>query len=382
MISGFRVHLSGSAARNCDGRLLKAAHAYVRAVCQELIDRGGGLVLGVGGEPVGTAALPCLFDWTALEVIADAHDPSPHWPGLRPERFVVVASQRALEKIPAARVGVWDRCLGRPDFAFVSAPRGWRMAGIIRERQVQRGDILLALGGGAGVEHLAELYCEEGKPIIPVYAELGAYNDDGNGGSNLLHGRALAEVDAFVRLRDGAGSAAGKLTQLRLAPDGDTPALARRTADLLEDLRPRPAFYVRLLATDHPDFEAVERYFREVVDHVVRERSFSPYEMGRDRPEMAFMNVEIFQRLHRAGLVVVDLTGVRPNCTMELGYGLGRSRRVVISARKGTELPFDQDKLPTHLWEDGGSVNERRRAYRDWFDRYSELPPIVEPQRL
>jgi hypothetical protein len=92
----------------------------------------------------------------------------------------------------------------------------------------------------------------------------------------------------------------------------------------------------------------------------------------------AFMNVEIFAGLHRGGLVVVDLTGVRPNCTMELGYALGRRRRYVISAEKGTKLPFDQDKLPTYFWYDGGTVDERRRAYRDWLDRHSELPPIVD----
>ena len=122
MISGFRVHLSGSAAKNCDAPLLEAAHRCVRAVCDELIGRGGGLVLGVGDEPVSTEGLPCLFDWTALEVIADAHDPAPQWPGLRRERFVVVASQRSLDKIPAARASVWERCIGRSD------PSGGMMA--------------------------------------------------------------------------------------------------------------------------------------------------------------------------------------------------------------------------------------------------------------
>ena len=104
--------------------------------------------------------------------------------------------------------------------------------------------------------------------------------------------------------------------------------------------------------------------------------------MGRGRPETAFMNVEIFEALHRAGLVVVDLTGVRPNCMMELGYALGRSRRVVISARKGTQLPFDEDKLATFFWDNTASPDDCSAEYRDWFDRYSELPPLVEPKRL
>jgi len=37
---------------------------------------------------------------------------------------------------------------------------------------------------------------------------------------------------------------------------------------------------------------------------------------------------------------------------MELGYALGRSRRVIISAKKGTQLPFDQAKFATGFQDD------------------------------
>ncbi len=50
----------------------------------------------------------------------------------------------------------------------------------------------------------------------------------------------------------------------------------------------------------------------------------------------------------------------------------------MISAKKGTTLPFDEDKLPTYIWEDTGTCAERIEAYRQWFDRNSELPPVVE----
>jgi len=252
------------------------------------------------------------------------------------------------------------------------------MAGIIRERQVLRGDILVAFGGGAGVEHLAERYRDEGKPVVPIDAELGAFNNDGNGGSRFLHERALSDPDAFFRLRDGAGSAAARLSSLRLRQDSDSNTFAKELARLLADLRPPSAFYVRLLSTDHENYPEVERFFRDVVDAVAADRGFTPREMGRGNPDRAFMNVEIFEALHRAGLVVVDLTGVRPNCMMELGYALARRRRVVISAKRGTTLPFDEDKLPTYFWADVGTPADRIRSYRDWFDRYSELPSLVE----
>lgn len=380
-MKGRRIHITGSAAPTGGEELLQAANAYVRVLVEQIIARGGGLVLGAGPEPVDESGQPCIFDWTALEAVASAPDPAPERPNLRPDRFVVVASQRGVQKIPDSRRVIWDQCRTRSDFDVDVAPPGWRMAGIIREHQVLRGDVLLALGGGAGAEHLAELYAEEGKPIVPIYAELAALNEDGNGGSKFLHERALSGSDRFFRLRDGSGSAVGRLSGFRLSAKGDTEILARETADLLDDLRPPRAFYVRLLANETESGE-VEQFFRDIVDAVVVERGYTPYEMGQGGAESAFMNVEIFERLHRAGLVIVDLTGVRPNCTMELGYALGRRRRIVISAKKGTRLPFDEDKLPTYFWENEGTRAERTKNYRDWFDRHIELPPIVESRHL
>ena len=98
---------------------------------------------------------------------------------------MAVASQRGLEKIPATARAIWERCCSRSDFQLVVAPPGWRMAGIIRERQVLHGDILLVLGGGAGAEHLAELYRDEGKPVVPIHAELGAYNETATAAARL-----------------------------------------------------------------------------------------------------------------------------------------------------------------------------------------------------
>ena len=110
---------------------------------------------------------------------------------------------------------------------------------------------------------------------------------------------------------------------------------------------------------------------------MIVERGFTPREMGRETPDAAFMNAEIFNVLHRAALVIVDLTAMRTNCLMELGYALGRRRRVVICAQEGTHLGFDHDKLPTYFWQDAGTAAERRTSYRDWLDLYSDLPPIV-----
>ncbi|MGH2878445.1 MAG: hypothetical protein ACRDK4_02405 [Solirubrobacteraceae bacterium] len=375
---GLRIHITGSSAADCDEALLERAHGFVHELTAQLIDTGSGLVVGAGAEPLGEAGLPCIFDWSVLQILADSSHPAPAWPALRPQRFVIIASQRGLEKIPEQRATIWAACRTRSDFQLVVAPPGWRMAGIIRERQVQHGDILLVLGGGAGVEHLAELYRDEGKPVIPIWTELGAYNEDGSGGSRVLHEQALAAPTKFFALHTGVGKEAARLSSLRLTPDADPTSLASEVATLIGDLKPPTAFFVRLLDQGDAEYPPVERFFRNIIDHVVTERGYTGREIGRETPEAAFMNVEIFSELHRASLVVVDLTGTRPNCTMELGYALGRRRRVVLSAKAGTKLIFDGDKLPTYFWEDADSVDEGREAYRDWLDQYSELPPIID----
>lgn len=148
---------------------------------------------------------------------------------------------------------------------------------------------------------------------------------------------------------------AARLHSLRLEAATDIDALAAATVSLIDDLRPPTAFYVRLLDPSAAEYPTVERFFRDVVDPVIVERGFTPREMGRETPETAFMNEEIFNVLHRTALVVVDLTAMRTNCLMELGYALGRRRRFIISARDGTRLGFDHDKLPTYFWKDAGT---------------------------
>lgn len=377
-ISGRRIHVAGSASKGADGQLLAAAHSMIGDAVSLIVDAGGGLVAGTGDEPIGESGQACTFDWTILERLAEAPDPAPNWPGRAEARFRLVASQRALEKIPESRRDVWEKIRERSDFELETAPAGWRMGGMIRTMQVRRGDVLVALSGGGGTEQLAELYVEDGKPVIPVHCDLGAIVDDGKGGSIYLHGRALSDVDGFFAIRDGVGGAAARLSALRLTATSDPRVVATALVALLEDLRPPIAFYARLLNRDSDSFDAVERFFRNVVDRVVLETGFTPHEVGRDPPQAAFLNVEIFETLHKAGLVVVDLTDVRPNCTMELGYAFGRGRRVMISAKKGTRLPFDPDKLPTYFWDEEGTLEDHVKRYQEWFEHHLDMPPVAK----
>lgn len=59
---------------------------------------------------------------------------------------------------------------------------------------------------------------------------------------------------------------------------------------------------------------------------------------------------DILERIEHAAFVIVDLTELRPNVFYELGYATGLGKKVVVTAREGTELPFDVKDVPTIMW--------------------------------
>jgi hypothetical protein len=255
-------------------------------------------------------------------------------------------------------------------------PEGWRSGALIRIEQANAGDVLLSLGGGAGVEHLANLYAQSGRSIIPLDVDIGASRGDDIVGGTGLAARALRSPDNFLRLPSEV-PAAGRLAGLSTRGDKTAEDLADRIVQLVGELEPPRCFYVRLLDSSLPAFVDVERFFREIADPTVASLGFASFEMGRDQPEHAWMNDEIFARLYFSSLVVVDLTELRPNCLAELGYALGRAQRVIITARAGTRPPFDLDKIPWFFWDADADSEELRGKLTAHLQLNSSRPPLV-----
>ena len=70
--------------------------------------------------------------------------------------------------MPDHRRPVLDALLAAGALDLRVLPEGWRSGALIRVEQANAGDVLLTLGGGAGVEHLANLYAQSGRSIIPL----------------------------------------------------------------------------------------------------------------------------------------------------------------------------------------------------------------------
>jgi hypothetical protein len=70
---------------------------------------------------------------------------------------------------------------------------------------------------------------------------------------------------------------------------------------------------------------------------------------------------EIFANIKKAAFVIADLSEPRPNVYYELGFAQGLSKPVIITAYKGTPLPFDVADIPTIFWEGQKQLKERLR---------------------
>jgi nucleoside 2-deoxyribosyltransferase len=236
---------------------------------------------------------------------------------------------------------------------------------------------LIGVSGGQGVEQLAVEYSSKGKPVIPLDINVGASLRDGAGGASRLFERALANPDDFCRVTPG-NSAASLLDQTRTRNGArNVEDVIASLLSLLHALTPPRAFYVRLLNDALTEYPSVENFFRSTVDSLVKELGYEPLQMGLGKNEFAWMNQAIFDSLHHSSVVVVDLTGLRPNCFMELGYAFGNKQRVIVTTRDDTKISFDAFALEAFRWKDGEDSAAQLDRFRTHWERNINMPNLV-----
>jgi hypothetical protein len=116
------------------------------------------------------------------------------------------------------------------------------------------------------------------------------------------------------------------------------------------------------------------------VDSLVKELGYAPLQMGLGKNQFAWMNEAIFDSLHHSSVVFVDLTGLRPNCFMELGYGLGNKQKVIVTVRDDTQISFDAFALEAFRWKESEDVAQRLERFRIHWERNINMPALVRPK--
>ena len=373
-IEGKRVQIAGSGTDKSDFSKLGYAHSIVRCLTSEILELGGGFVITIGEEPiVKNGNLAKTFDWTVLETV-DCQKRSRKWPQTQGAPVIAVGFENYEERIPAGRKALWNKLLLEGKVELHIIPSETTFGGVMRQTQSKFGELLLIIGGSIGVYHLAQLYQASKKTIIPLNFSL---NNDENSASEALSKHVIKDCKDFFEYQP-ANEALTAYSCLSLKNQTIDPEHFVSLLISFINHLPRPTvFYVRLLNNSLPEFSKVESYFRNVVDPVTRKLGYRRFEMETDSSDEPFMNVELFNKLHFSSLVIADLSGIRPNCFLELGYALGLGKKVVMTAIEGTKLPWDIETIHCHFWSAIASDSMRIDALKLFLQKNMNREPLI-----
>ena len=249
------------------------------------------------------------------------------------------------------------------------------------ETQARYGDMLITLGGTEGVLYLANLYHDAGRPVVPLNLPLCPEDT----GSRRLYSFGMASSNSRRLFQIACGGDSHDwINRIRFPARQSVAGRVEVLVELLESLERPIAFAVRLLNEDHEEYKAVQDFFDTVVEPVmVGELGYRLTVInGRQAYDRARIDDEIFAKLHRASVVVADITGSRPNCFLELGYALGRALPTIVTARAGSATPFDITTFAGLHWKTNGAAEDRRRAFREHWQAIRNRPPLVSTESL
>jgi len=379
-----RVHLAGSIPKEAvdvSASDIQDARMYVAMLVERLIRDGATFVVPVDADPIRADGQPMLFDWLVLQSIRQhAHlRPTEAQHGGQPLVVAVQHHKNELQ-IPPEQLDLWRYFKDAPNMMRLESAHRWNMNSKRMDIQAKHGDILITLGGDEGVLYLADLYNEAGRPVIPLNANLTARDR----GSLRLWDMAIPadETRRFFRV-DAPHQEHDLLQRTTFATQDPVDRRVDALMQLLRALRRPLAFAVRLLNSDHPLYRDVENFFSAVVKPVAEEFGYAFKVIDGTHLETSDLTQEIFQNLHNSGMAIVDMTGERPNCFIELGYALGRGLPVLINARKGTAVPFDVNHISANFWDpEGASIPQQIEQFRSYWKANEERRPIVEIRPL
>jgi len=378
---GRRIHIAGSISVElaaAPAEDVRTARSFVERLVQELVRRGATFVVPVDAEKCRPGDdMPICFDWLIWQTL---HASLTRRPADAPSPLAVgVQHYKNEDQIPQECEALWDS-LRVSDLVQIDNVSHWNMNSKRMEAQAQWGDVLIALGGTEGVLFLANLYHDAGKPVVPLNFPITPSDD----GARRLFTLGLSSAHAQQLFSTGERAASAWMNRINFAKRTLVPERVQMVIDLLESLDPPRAFVVRLLDTAHEEYADVQAFFEVVVQPVIEgELGFKMTVVdGRQPYNQPRIDQEIFVRLHRSNVVLADVTGMRPNCLVELGYALGRGLPTMLMAKEGTAHPFDIHTLAGLRWTTSGSVEERRRAFREHWTAIRSRPALVPTQRL
>ena len=208
---------------------------------------------------------------------------------------------------------------------------------------IQVADAVIIVGGFIGTHRAANWARISGKPLLPIPRFGGA--------AKKIYDE---ELRSFVERYSNRipKNQFENLAQLTSEPK----AFARTVVSLAEKLQASDFVPVVMSFSGDPALGDAYESFKDVSAEY-------KYECRRIDEECDIPRImpELLQKLSQCAFCIVDITEEKANVYYELGYAEAAKRPVIVTAKKGTSLPFDVKDIPVVFWENQKGLKEQLR---------------------
>lgn len=208
-------------------------------------------------------------------------------------------------------------------------------------------DVIILVGGWDGTNRAANWARIDNKPILPVTALEGVaaslYKEELN---KVLQGKYTGRIEPnhFEVLNQVPG-------------DGEWDKFAHEVINLAERITSSRYVFIIMSFTEKPIFKDALAAFQ----NVCKDCQYEANRIDQHNPENRIVS-GIFASIKRAAFIIADLSEAKPNVYYELGYAQGLNKPVIVTAYKGTDLPFDVNDVPTVYWESQEEFKQNLKA--------------------
>lgn len=375
------IHITGSCSPIADVDIINHSHIVVKNLTKYLLEHGASIVTSVGKNPKVNnkekTSPSIIFDWDVLDVVYN-YAKNLSYSNETKDIVKVIATSKTLQQIPEEKKKMWTELIKNGVLSIIRISYGWNSGAVRRQKIESLSDILIAIGGGEGVEHLAELFSINGKTIIPINIPVGSSCQDGKGGAIYLSQQFLSKPRKFIPKINNMMISRYSLLDYKNWKENPK-EYAKTIFNYITELVGPQVFFVRLLNKKYKESPSVDKFFKEIIIPYITDKSLSFKDMEFSENEEGFLNVEIFKEINNSSIVIVDLTSLRPNCFTEMGFSFGLKKKVIVTAMEGTDLPFDSTCIPCFFWDFKKPLKTIKKEFNDFWIQNINRGPLIKP---
>ncbi len=213
--------------------------------------------------------------------------------------------------------------------------------GLTIPEPISMADVIILIGGYQGTHRAANWARITEKPLLPISRFEGAareiYYDELDRFSQVYSGKI--DRNDYENLSD---------------VTSECVLLAQNVISLAERVKSSNDVFVIMSFSDDPDLEDAYETYKTVCEgekYICRRVD--------DESDVPRILPEILSRIQQCAFSIVDLSDEKVNVYYELGYAEAARKPIIVTAKEGTQLPFDVKDIPVIFWKNQKGLREQ-----------------------